>query len=230
MNQDSLKHIAIIMDGNRRWEENNNQKVSGHQAGIKNIFHTIMWCLSKKISTLTLFAFSTENNNRSDKEVKFLFSLLDFAIDEYKIFLIENNVHLKFIGNLNIINRSTLKKINSLEIETKVNPTATLNLIIAFNYSGRQDILHATRNLVLSGMKPELVTEATFQEALYSSCVSEPDLLIRTGGQVRLSNFLMWQISYTELHFTQTNWPDFNSKELDSIVEQFYQRKRNFGK
>ena len=230
MTQNLLKHLAIIMDGNRRWaKENRVEKLLGHKAGLENIQQIIECCIQYDIKYLTLFAFSVENNNRSHDEVKSLFELLNFAISNYKKFLIENFISLKFIGDLSIIDENTKKASDELIKQTDFkNPT--FSLIIAFNYSGRNEIVETIKKIILQNISQDNIDEILINQNLYTSEIPEPDLLIRTGGEMRLSNFMLWQLAYTELHFTKTNWPDFKAKELEVIFDEFNTRKRNFGK
>ena len=212
-----LNHLAIIMDGNGRWAKNNNlERIFGHQAGLKNIQNIAEYSVKNNIQYLTLFAFSTEN----------------YALDKYRAFIIDNNLIFQCIGDISILPKQIKEKILDLENETKHN--CKMTLIIAFNYGGRNDIINATKN-ILQQIKDGILqssdlNETLFQNYLYTSNIPDPDLLIRTGGQKRLSNFLLWQLSYTELFFCDDHWPDFDEQKLAEVLKNYFLRKRNFGK
>jgi undecaprenyl diphosphate synthase len=220
------------MDGNGRWAQNRNlERIFGHQAGLKNIKNIVESCMRKNIQYLTLFAFSTENFFRERDEVEDLIKLFDYALDEYRQFIIDNNCIFKFIGDLSILPEKIKNKILNLENETNNNKKMTL--IIAFNYGGRNDIVNATKNIFKKIQNNELkidnLNEKIFQNHLYTKNILDPDLLIRTGGHKRLSNFLLWQLSYTELFFCDDYWPDFDEDKLNSVLEDYFLRNRNFG-
>lgn len=229
----ALNHLAIIMDGNGRWAKNKGlERIFGHQAGLQNIKNIVEYSAQNNIKYLTLFAFSTENFFREKNEVENLINLFDYALDEYKKFIFEKDLIFKCIGDTSILPEKIKSKIFNLENETKFNTKMTL--IVAFNYGGRSDILNATKKIFEQIKKKELkienLNEKIFQNYLYTNDIPDPDLLIRTGGQKRLSNFLLWQLSYTELFFCDDYWPDFNKEKLEETLKDYFLRKRNFGK
>ena len=229
-----LNHIAIIMDGNRRWAKaRNKDSMFGHKTGLENIPNIIQCSIKYNIKYLTLFAFSTENLSRDVNEIEFLFTLFQQAIIRYEDFLIKNKIAFKIIGDLKIIDKSLQDEINNLIKKTKIaEPKCTL--VIAFNYGSKQEIINSTKNIVQKVIDKKLtidqINEDVFKRNMQSKSIPDPDLLIRTGGELRISNFLLWQLSYTELYFTKINWPDFSEKDLEDFINDFYQRKRNFGK
>ena len=228
-----LNHLAIIMDGNGRWAKNNNlERIFGHQAGLKNVKNITEYAIKNNIKHLTLFAFSTENFLREKSEVIHLIHLFDYALNEYRKFIIENRCIFKCIGDISILPDETREKIFNLENETQFNNSLTL--VIAFNYGGRSDILNATKKIIqkiqIGNLQLEDLSESLFSNFLYTANIPDPDLLIRTGGQKRLSNFLLWQLSYTELFFCDDYWPDLNEEKLEKILQDYNLRKRNFGK
>jgi undecaprenyl diphosphate synthase len=233
-NKDKLEHVAIIMDGNRRWAKTHNQDSKfGHQTGLENIQNIIKHILKHGIKYLTLFAFSTENLNRNKNEIEFLFKLFQNAVIQYEEFLIENKISFRIIGDLKIVDKQLQDGVNNLIDKTEIeNPRCTL--ILAFNYSGRQEIINATKQIAKKAKCDEIdidfMNEDVFKKNMQSNYIPDPDILIRTGGELRISNFLLWQLSYTELYFTQINWPDFSEQDLEDAVNDFYKRKRNFGK
>ena len=228
-----LNHLAIIMDGNGRWAKNNNlERIFGHQAGLKNVKNIAECAIKNNIKYLTLFAFSTENFFREENEVIHMMDLFDYALNEYRKFIIENHCIFKCIGDISIVPDKTREKICNLENDTKFNDSLTL--IVAFNYGGRSDILNATKKILQKiqdgDLQLESLNENIFSNFLYTLNIPDPDLLIRTGGQKRLSNFLLWQLSYTELFFCDDYWPDLNEEKLEKILHDYHLRKRNFGR
>ena len=213
------KHIAIIMDGNRRWAESQDlKKHEGYKAGIVTAKEIIKACLEKNIKYLTVYAFSYENWNRPIKEIS---CIINIGIEFMKInqnFFMENDIKCTIIGNRDLIPFGLVNIINEIEEKTKNNKT--LNLQIAISYSGRDEILRANQ---------KSTTEKDFESCLDTNNIPDPEILIRTGGQNRLSNFLLWQLAYTEIYFIKTMWPDFSKTELYEILEDFQQIKRNFG-
>lgn len=229
---DIPKHIAIIMDGNGRWAEARGlPKVMGHAQGVEAVRRTVKACLKIGVKYLTLYAFSTENWSRPKHEVKALFRLLENFIDrEFKIFH-DNKVRLCIIGERQKIQKDLLAKVESAEKDTRDYDNLTLN--IALSYGGRQEILNAVRILaedVKDGkIKPPDIDEKIFSSKLYTQGQPDPDLLIRTSGEMRVSNFLLWQISYAEFYVTEKLWPDFDEKELNKAIEEYNKRDRRFG-
>ncbi len=226
------KHIAIIMDGNGRWAEKRGlPKVIGHKQGVDAVRNTVKACLKIGVQYLTLYAFSTENWSRPDHEVKALFKLLENFIDnEIKLFH-DNKIKLHIIGERHKIQKDLLVKIEKTEKDTEDYDSLTLN--IALSYGGRQEILNAARILAQDAksgkIDPKDIDEKMFSGELYTKRQPDPDLLIRTSGEMRVSNFLLWQISYSELYVTETLWPDFDEKELNKAIEEYNKRDRRFG-
>jgi len=227
--QQNPESVGIIMDGNGRWAIKNqlNDRSNGHKAGLKNIESICEFSIKHKIKFLTLFAFSTENNSRPKKEVEFLIQILVDSIEYYEKFLLENKIKFKFIGDRSILNDKIYEKIQKLEDETFID-NYTLSLNIAFNYGGRKEILSAVNKIIESNIKKK-ISEEEFRKYLYNPDLKDPDLIIRTGGFQRLSNFLMFQSAYSELYFSEELWPDFSEESLIKAINFFKKQKRNFG-
>ena len=225
------KHIAIIMDGNRRWAKSNNYSLlEAYEKGLETLNDTINNFIKLKIKYLTVFGFSTENWSRSKKEISFLMKLfnkfLDKAISEAE----ENEIRIKFIGDLEIFSKKIREKASLLSKLT--NKKKKLTLTIAVNYGGQQEILLAVKKILSDHSNkntPNLVNLNDFERYLFNYNVPNIDLLIRTGGEKRLSNFMLWHLAYTELIFLKQMWPDFNFNLLKNSVNEFISRKRNFG-
>ncbi len=217
-------HIAIIMDGNRRWaKENNLQKLLGHKKGIENVENIILWASELGLKTLTLYALSTENLQREKDELKNIFDLMtNFAIKNKNKF-IKENIRLKILGEISKIRDDSKKALLDLEEYTKDCNKILLQICIA--YGGRNEIVRSVKKLQ---EKNEKITEENISKNLDSNL--EPDLIIRTGGNKRLSNFLLWQSSYSEIYFTNKFWPDFNKQDLEEAMNFFDDQQRNFGK
>jgi len=226
------KHIAIIMDGNGRWAEARRlPKVVGHAKGVEAVKRSVNACIEIGVKYLTLYAFSTENWSRPDHEVKALFKLMeDFMDKEFKLFH-DNKVRLHIIGERGKIQKDLLAKIESVEKDTRAYDTLTLN--IALNYGGRQEILNAAKIIAEDVRSSKIdvldINEKMFSSKLYTRGQPDPDLLIRTSGEMRVSNFLLWQISYAELYVTDVLWPDFNESELNKAIMEYNKRERRFG-
>ena len=226
--QTKLKHIAIIMDGNRRWAKKNMlPSAMGHKKGVEALKKTLKAAHKFGVKYLTLYAFSTENWNRKQEEVDFLMSLLANTIKSQLEELNQNNVKLRFIGYLKALN-STLQEILAQAVETTKNNTG-VNLQIAINYGARNEIVNAIKDMMYQGVKPEDVNEELVSKFLYTSSVPDPDLLIRTGGEMRVSNYLLWQIAYCELYITKTFWPEFDEEALKNSILEFAKRQRRWG-
>ena len=220
-----LKHVAIIMDGNGRWGlKKKKSRNFGHKEGLKNLKEIIKASISKKIKFLTLFAFSTENWKRPKKEIKLLFSLLNNYIDNEIQELINQNVKIVIIGNLKKFPSTLKKKLTNIEKQTKNNIVLQINL--ALNYGAREEILRSIKLLSKRKLK---INVKNFEKNLYSHKTPDPDILIRTGNTKRISNFLVWQIIYTEIFFEKKLWPDFKKKDYYKILNQYKKIKRNFG-
>ena len=224
----SLNHLAVIMDGNSRWASSRNlPSKAGHKEGVKKARLAVEYALEKKIDYLTLFAFSTENWLREEVEVKDLISLFFDALDEQTPELREEKVKLNFIGDISRFNKKLIKQIEkSKKLTDKYEPK--LNLIIAASYGGKWDIINAVKKFN-SDKKNKELTENSLEEYLETNRFPNPDLIIRSGGEQRLSNFYLWQSSYSELYFSEKLWPDFNKKDFDLALMDFSSRKRKFG-
>jgi undecaprenyl diphosphate synthase len=225
-------HIAIIMDGNGRWAaEKGLPRFEGHKQGVETVRSTVRHCNELGIKIITLFAFSTENWKRPPREVNYLMSLPEKYFDTELPELIRNNVQVRQIGESSKLPSGVRKAINKGYEATKGNSGMILNF--ALNYGSRSEIIMAVNNLIdaaVSGRLKGRVTEKLFSEYLYTGNMPDPDLLIRTSGEQRISNFLLWQLAYCELWFTDTYWPDFSRKHLLEAVYDFQQRKRRYGK
>ena len=230
MDAKKIRHISIIMDGNGRWANDRNlPRAFGHKEGIKSIKKIVEACTVRQISTLTLFAFSSENWNRPNYEVKLLMTLFKDSITTNSEELHSNNVKVKFIGNLSKFDKQLIDKISELELLTKDNTGLLLNF--AINYGGKWDIINAFNKYISSIDASEKNMEININdiEKYLSLKDNYPDLLIRTGGEHRLSNFMLWQHAYTELYFTDCLWPDFDEKEFDKAIKFFQKTQRKFG-
>ncbi|KAB2857124.1 MAG: isoprenyl transferase [Chloroflexi bacterium] len=221
-------HVGIIMDGNGRWAKQRGlPRTEGHRHGVENLRGVLEACGDFGIKILTIYAFSTENWGRPPAEVRFLLSIIDYFIDRELNALHEKGVKLRHIGKLDGLNPRLKKRIHEALELTRNNEAITLN--IAFNYGGRDDIVQAVRQIMREGVAPEAVTEDLISQHLYTAGQPDPDLIIRTGGDMRLSNFLMWQAAYSEFYSTPTFWPDFNRTELLRAIEYYGARDRRFG-
>ena len=220
-----LNHVAIIMDGNGRWGlKYKNSRNAGHKAGINTVEKIIKETLKQNIKYLTLYAFSTENWQRPKKEINYLFKLLEtFLIDRLDD-LNKQNIKLKIIGKKNFS-----YKLNNLlkSSEKKTSKNTKLQVNLALNYGSKYEIVHAIKNLIL---KKEKITENNLVKYLQTKNIPDPDILIRTGNTKRLSNFLLWQLAYSEIFFEKKLWPDFNEKDYHQIIKKYKNIKRNFGK
>ena len=226
------KHIAIIMDGNGRWAKSKHlPRSSGHQKGVQSVRKIVKHCAAIGVNTLTLFAFSSENMKRSDEEVSLLFKLFLTVLKSETKKLKDNNIKLKIIGDLSVFT----PEIQSLaeDAQEQLQNNNGLNLVIAANYGGQWDIAEAAKKIAkkvsVDVLKPQDIDSDLFHN--YTALAQYPrvDLLIRTSGEVRISNFLLWDIAYSELYFCDTLWPDFDEKELNLAIESFHSRDRRFG-
>ena len=222
----NLKHIARIMDGNRRWaKERNLPSMFGHKKGVEALKKTLIACNEFGVKYLTVYAFSTENWNRKPEEVNFLMDLLCETIKNELKEMNENNVVLSFIGDIESLNEKLKKTLKNAEETTKNN--AGVNLQIAFNYGARAEIVKAVKEIINLGEKE--INEETISKHLYTSSVPDPDLLIRTGGEMRVSNYLLWQIAYSEFVVIHDFWPEFNEDKLAECIKEFARRNRRWG-
>lgn len=230
--QSSPQHIAIIMDGNGRWATNRTlPRTAGHQAGVAAVRKTVEYCARAGIRALTLFAFSSENWRRPQQEISVLMKLFLLTLERETEKLCKNGVRLKFIGDRSAFSPELQSKIADAEQMTR--DGANLALTIAANYGGRWDILQAFQKLILLVEEGKLdvlkISEQSIESYLSFPDLPEPDLFIRTGGEQRISNFMLWQLAYTELYFTDTLWPDFDEKALQLAIEDYARRQRRFG-
>ena len=230
MSNKNISHVSIIMDGNGRWANQRNMpRVHGHREGIKSINKIVSACSVRQISQLTLFAFSSENWKRPEYEVQFLLKLFEDSIIKYINDLHSNNVKIKFIGNLDIFGKKLLDSIRNAEKITMNNTGLKLNF--ALNYGGKWDIINAFNKILdnnNSSLQNKKINIDDFEKYL-SLGGDSPDLLIRTAGEQRLSNFMLWQHAYTELYFTDCLWPDFDEKELDVAIQHYQNIIRKYG-
>ncbi len=226
------KHIAIIMDGNGRWAQRKRlPRIMGHRKGAARIKEVVREAKKLGVKSLTIFAFSTENWNRPERELKFLFNYMDKFLTNYKKELIAEDIRTKIIGRRDRINSNMVKKIKEVETATRNNKSFNLN--VALDYGGRWDILEATKKLMKKYADGDIdlkdLDEDLFKKHLSLARVEEPDLLVRTSGEERISNFLIWDLAYSEFYFTKTFWPDFDKKELEKAIKSYSERERRFG-
>jgi undecaprenyl diphosphate synthase len=224
----SIKHLAIIMDGNRRWALSRNLKsYEGHIKGANNLFNIIEAVNKNKIDFLTVFVFSTENWKRSKTEISFLMDLLVKFLDDTIQKINSNDYKVRFIGNLVPFKKNIIKKINFIQDNTSNNKGLTIT--IALNFGGRSDIINATNKILNTQPRLKLIDEEKFKNFTFNNCIPDPDLLIRTGGEMRLSNFLLWDLAYTELMFLPQMWPEFDEQILDECIMNYNNRIRKYG-
>ena len=223
----TISHVAIIMDGNGRWAKKINKSRSyGHKKGAENIDQIVQSCINQKIKYLSLFALGFDNLKRPKSEIKFLFSLFKNFFEKNLDFFLKKNIKIKFIGEINLLPIDIKKIIKKTENYSK--KKNNLNLIIAINYSSKHELLNAAKK-TFKNNKKNIFSIKNFEKNLYTSGIPDPEILIRTGGYKRLSNFLLWQNSYSEIFFIEKFWPDFNRKDFLSILSKFKSIKRNFG-
>ena len=219
-------HVAIIMDGNGRWALNRRKSRNyGHRRGLRTIEKIVDYSIKKKISYLTLFTFSSENWDRPKNEVNFLFKLVESYFKKNLLKVISNGIKVKIIGNKSGLATNLRKIIKLAENKTKKNKKISIQL--ALNYGSKNEIINSLKNII---KKKQKITIKNFEQNLYTAGFPEPNILIRTGGKKRLSNFLLWQIAYTEVFFIDKLWPDFNKRDYYKIIDKFKKIKRNFGK
>lgn len=222
-------HVAIIMDGNGRWAQQRGlPRTEGHRAGVENMRRVLEGAVEFGIKVMTVYAFSTENWGRPEEEVRGLLKIFEEVITREVAELHKNGVKLRHLGTLEGISDNLKQAVRSAIELTQHNERITLN--IAFNYGGRAEILHAVQRMIQDRVPPERVDEKLFESYLYTAGIPDPDLIIRTAGEMRLSNFLIWQSAYAEYYTTPTYWPDFDKKELYQALVAFSHRQRRFGK
>lgn len=221
-------HVAIVPDGNGRWAQHRGlPRIMGHRAGILNMLKMISYINEYPIPYVTFYGFSTENWNRPETEISGLFTLVETFVNEHLEELHEKNIKIRHLGrleNLPEVLRSAIYK-----SVTRTDNNTGMNLSICWNYGGRDEIVSATRRLIASGIKPENLDEKTFADHLDTAGIPDVDLLIRTGDETRLSNFLIWQTAYSEFYFTKVLWPDFDKKDIDLALTAYSKRNRRFG-
>ena len=223
------RHIAIIMDGNRRWARQRGvPEAQGHAAGVEAIRPIVRHCAAIGVQALTIYAFSRENWKRSGEEVETLIGLLEGAIRDETPELIEQGVQVRLAGRLAELRPETRASIEQAIAATATGERMVLN--VAFNYSSRSEIVDAVRSFMDEGNGLTDLDETTLASYLYTAGLPDPDLLVRTGGDKRVSNFLLWQLAYAELYFCESYWPDFGPDELDAAIEEFGRRSRRFGR
>jgi len=222
-----LNHVAIIMDGNGRWGlKKKRSRNYGHVHGIKTVETVIKISAKHKIPYLTLYTFSTENWKRPENEINFLFDLIRKSLKSKVKRIIKEGIKINIIGKKEGLPKDIKETVKSIEKKTSHNKTMTINL--ALNYGSKEEIINACRALAKN--KKNEINVKSFSKQLYTKNIPDPEILIRTGGTKRLSNFLLWQLAYTEIFFVDKMWPDFHEKDFNNIIKQFYNIKRNFGK
>ena len=221
-------HLAIIMDGNRRWARSNNMpSYEGHRKGAENLWDIITYVQELKLKYLTVFVFSTENWKRSTKEISFLMKLLNQFLNETISKIDKNNFKIRFIGNFLAFEKQVIDKINIIT-EISSNNTGVV-VTLALNYGGRLDIISGINKILLNDKRIDQINEIEFKKYTLNKDLPDPDLLIRTGGEMRLSNFLLWDLAYTELMFVKEMWPDFKKSILENCMAKFAKRNRKYG-
>ena len=232
MNHKVPQHVAIVMDGNGRWAESRGLlRIEGHKAGVAAVKTMISSCLAKKIACLSLFAFSSENWSRPVDEVNFLMELFIQALQKELVELNQHGIRMRFTGDRAPLSQVLQQQMQAAEELTQHNKQLTLNIVV--NYGGKWDLIAAAKKITQAVLNGELtcaeINETNFAQCLDTQGLPEPDLFIRTSGELRISNFFLWQLAYTELYFTEIHWPDFNEREFELALASFSKRKRRFG-
>ena len=223
------RHVAIIMDGNGRWAtERGLPRLAGHKVGIDKIQQVLQYLADNRVKFVTLYAFSTENWNRPLPEVRGILKLMEEALIKQTPQLHEKNIKVIHLGKIDRLEKSMKIALQNAQDLTKFNTGITLN--VAFDYGGRDEILEAVRSLIREQIQPEEIDEALFSSHMYTHPSPDPDLVIRTGGELRISNFLLWQSAYSEYYHTPTYWPDLDDSELDLALKSYQSRDRRFGR
>ena len=221
------QHIAIIMDGNGRWAmERGKERSYGHQAGVEAVRRITAECTRMGVKFLTLYTFSTENWNRPADEISALMGLVLTSLEDE--LLMKHNVRFRVIGDMKRLPENVQQKLRQTEMRTAANTTMTM--VVALSYSSRWEITNAMKLMAEEGIKPEDINEESISKHLTTNFMPDPDLLIRTGGELRISNYLLWQIAYSELYFCDTYWPDFSEEDLHEAIASYQKRQRRFGK
>lgn len=225
---DVPRHLAIVMDGNGRWAKKRFMpRFFGHKQGVDALVRTVQACADRGIEYLTVFAFSSENWKRPTEEVSGLMGLVLVAVSKYLTKLAKEGVRIRIVGDREAVSEKVREAWRQAESATAHNTRITLS--VAFNYGGRWDIVQACRQAMRAGVPPEQLDEATLSRHMAMSYAPDPDLFIRTGGEVRISNFLLWQVAYSEFYFTDCLWPDFGEQQLDDALRAYAGRERRFG-
>ena len=223
------KHIVLFPDGNRRWaKENGFTSLEGHKKGYNNLLDFSSWCKNRGVKVLTAFGFSTENWNRTEEEVNYLMKLLESCLIDNLAKYDKDGVKVRVIGQRERLPKSLQEAIKKTEEATKNNQNLFLNL--AISYGGKWDILNAVKNIVKEGIEPDKIDEKMIEEHLFTAGLSMPDFIIRAGGEMRMSNFVLWQAAYSELYFCPKLWPNFTEQDLNEALVEFDKRARRFGK
>jgi len=224
----ALRHLAMIMDGNRRWaKEQGLPVVEGHRAGYETLKRVGDWCMVRGIETLTVYAFSTENWKRSETEVAFLMWLLEQALDKELDYFISRKIRLRILGRREGFQARILELIDRAEEATK--DFTRMTFAICLNYGGRVELVDAVKEIVQEGILPEAIDEQTISKRLYWSQMPDPDMIVRTSGEERLSGFMLWQGAYSELCWIKKNWPELKEQDIDAVLEEFASRQRRYG-
>ncbi len=231
-NKKNLDHIAIIMDGNGTWAKRRAlPRNMGHRKGAQTLVNIVRDSIKLDIKYLTVFAFSTENWSRPEEEVSYLMKLINEFLNKYKNDLVKDNIRFRVIGSSNRLSEEQINLIN--EVETMTKDCNGLNFTVAFNYGSYDELLSATKQIACEYKEGKIelddIDKEFFSNHLYTKELPDVDLLIRTSGQYRISNFMLWQISYSEIYFTKTLWPDFHKKDLQKAIDSYYSRDRRFG-
>jgi undecaprenyl diphosphate synthase len=223
------RHLAMIMDGNRRWaKEKGLPSVEGHRAGYETMKKVGDWCLDRGVEVLTVYAFSTENWKRSETEVGFLMTLLEHALDKELDYFISRKIKLRILGRREGFKPRILELIDKAQEATK--DFDAMTFAICLNYGGRMELVDAVKEIVSEGMQPEAIDELSISKRLYWPNMPDPDMIVRTSGEERLSGFLLWQSAYSEFYWLKKNWPAIDEKDIDAIIEEYKTRQRRYGK
>jgi len=224
----TIRHIGIILDGNRRWAKKRGlPTLLGHKRGYEKMRAAAQWCAKREIKILTVYAFSSENWNRSKKEVDYLMNLFRAGFKNHIGKLTHQGIKIKVIGQKERLPKDLQKIIRQAEAQTKNNTKLVFN--VAISYGGRPEIVQAVKKIVAKKIPAAKITEALLAKNLWTKGLPDPDIIIRTSGEYRLSNFLTWQSAYAELFFLKKNWPDFSEQDLDQVIKEFNCRQRRFG-
>lgn len=222
------QHVAVIMDGNRRWaNEQGLPKLEGHRQGYERVKKMAEWCIARGVKTMTIFAFSTENWKRADDEVGYLMNLVETMFRDDVQELHKQGIRLRVLGQRDRLRPSILAALDEAQERTKDNDVLTL--AVCFNYGGRQEIVDACKQIVQSGVPADRIDEAMIASHLYWPNMPEPDLIIRTSGEERLSGFLLWECAYSEFYWTKTHWPAFSEEDFDRALQEYAARQRRYG-